>query len=66
MGFRSIPGTGIRYGLISFDQRGEERTDDADGRMSDVLVRIAASEPITNVFLHVPDDFDVVAWAAGR
>jgi hypothetical protein len=21
--------------------------------------------PITNVFLHVPDDFDVVAWAAG-
>ncbi len=22
--------------------------------------------PITNVFIHVPDDFDVVAWAAGR
>jgi hypothetical protein len=22
--------------------------------------------PITNVFLHVPDDFDVVAWASGR
>jgi len=22
--------------------------------------------PITNVFLHVPDDFDVVAWAEGR
>jgi hypothetical protein len=22
--------------------------------------------PITNVFLHVPDDFDVVAWAAGQ
>jgi hypothetical protein len=22
--------------------------------------------PITNVFLHVRDDFDVVAWAAGR
>jgi hypothetical protein len=22
--------------------------------------------PITNVFLHVADDFDVVAWAAGR
>jgi hypothetical protein len=21
--------------------------------------------PITNVFLHVPDDFDVVAWASG-
>jgi hypothetical protein len=21
--------------------------------------------PITNVFLHVPEDFDVVAWAAG-
>jgi hypothetical protein len=22
--------------------------------------------PITNVFLHVPDDFDVVAWAKGE
>jgi hypothetical protein len=22
--------------------------------------------PITNVFLHVPDDFDVVAWANGQ
>ena len=22
--------------------------------------------PVTNVFIHVPDDFDVVAWAAGR
>lgn len=22
--------------------------------------------PITNVFLHVPDDFDVVAWARGQ
>ncbi len=21
--------------------------------------------PITNVFIHVPDDFDVVAWARG-
>jgi hypothetical protein len=22
--------------------------------------------PVTNVFLHVPDDFDVVAWAKGQ
>ena len=22
--------------------------------------------PITNVFIHVPDDFDVVAWAKGQ
>ena len=22
--------------------------------------------PITNVFIHVPDDFDVIAWAAGK
>ena len=22
--------------------------------------------PITNVFLHVPEDFDIVAWAAGN
>jgi hypothetical protein len=25
-----------------------------------------ALSPITNVFLHVPEDFDVVAWAAGK
>jgi hypothetical protein len=25
-----------------------------------------ALSPITNVFLHVPEDFDVVAWAAGH
>jgi len=22
--------------------------------------------PVTNVFIHVPEDFDIVAWAAGR
>ena len=22
--------------------------------------------PVTNVFIHVPEDFDVVAWAAGK
>ena len=22
--------------------------------------------PITNVFIHVPDDFDIVAWASGK
>jgi len=27
---------------------------------------LAALGPFTNVFLLVPDDFDVVAWAAGR
>jgi hypothetical protein len=25
-----------------------------------------ALSPITHVFLHVPEDFDVVAWAAGK
>jgi len=25
-----------------------------------------AQGAVTNVFIHVPDDFDVVAWAAGR
>ncbi len=27
---------------------------------------IRALGPITHVFLHVPDDFDVVAWASGK
>lgn len=53
-----------------------ETTDGSRRRISSDLVYLEdltgkghvtrALGPITNVFLHVPEDFDVVAWAAGR
>jgi hypothetical protein len=50
MGFETIPGTDIKYGLISFDDEGKER-DEQSGRFSQALIDRAAAEPITNVFL---------------
>ena len=49
MGFETIPGSDVRYGLISFDADGQERKE--GGRLfSDALVAQAAEQPITNVF----------------
>lgn len=43
----------IGYDLICFDKSGDERTDDPDGHMSDLVLRIlaAADSGITDVFL---------------
>jgi hypothetical protein len=49
MGFETIPGTDIRYGLISFDADGRERRE-GNGLFSDTLLTQATREPITNVF----------------
>jgi len=54
MPYRTIPETAIRYGLISFSADGSERTDDPDGvngRMSERLLKDAASGGFTNIFL---------------
>ena len=48
---RAVPGTGLRYYLISFDKHGVERADDPDGRMSDLIVRAVREDGITDVFL---------------
>ncbi|MBM3783569.1 MAG: hypothetical protein FJW30_04370 [Acidobacteria bacterium] len=51
MPFRTIPGTAVRYGLLSYGADGRERTDDPDGLMTRQLLDVLAAEPITNVFL---------------
>jgi len=43
--------TDVTYHLISFDEKGRERTDDPDGLMSDVITRELASSDVTDVFL---------------
>src|ERR1700738_2773565 len=49
MGFETIPGTEIQYGLISFDADGNERSEQS-GLMREALINKDAAEPITNIF----------------
>lgn len=49
MGYHTIRDTGIRYGLIAFDELGVERPETA-GRFTEKLIEEAAAEPVTNVF----------------
>ena len=52
MPYRTIPNAGVQYALISFDDDGNERTDDpAGGRLSTQLVEQARRERPTNIFL---------------
>lgn len=52
MPFRTIPGVGLQYALISFDKDGKERTDDpAGGVFSRTLLEKIKQEKPTNVFL---------------
>src|SRR5215469_12419593 len=52
MPFQKIPGLDVEYGLISFDQSGQERGDDPEGGVftQRVLDRIKADKP-TDLFL---------------
>jgi hypothetical protein len=49
MGFETIPGTDIQYGLMSFDADGYERHEQS-GPMSRALIDNATADSITNVF----------------
>ena len=51
MSIETVPGTNLTYYLITFDQNGNERTDDPDGLMSQRVVSILTNEPITDVFI---------------
>ncbi len=54
MTIRNVPETELKYHLISYDKRGEERTDDPDapnGRASEAVLEALGTEPITDVFL---------------
>jgi hypothetical protein len=51
MSIESVPGTDLRYYLISFDANGRERTDDPGGIMSQQSVEAVRSDNISDVFL---------------
>ncbi|MFN0166432.1 MAG: hypothetical protein ACKV22_08375 [Bryobacteraceae bacterium] len=52
MPYRDIPGANLRYALISFDDKGRERTDDPEGGVfSRRLIESARQEKPTNIFL---------------
>ena len=46
---RKLP-TNESYCLICFDRDGRERTDDPDGKMSDVIHRELTTRPVSDVF----------------
>ena len=52
MSFQTIPNTAIEYGLIAFDDAGQERTDDiAGGTFSRTLLERIERDKPTNIFL---------------
>jgi hypothetical protein len=54
MPLRMIPGSDIRYFLVTFDKNGTERRDDPDRRggcLSETVVEALSAEPITDVFI---------------
>ena len=52
MSFQTIPDTAIEYGLIAFDDAGQERTDDiAGGTFSRTLLERIERDKPTNIFL---------------
>ena len=46
-----VPETDFRYYLIAFDETGKERKDDPDGQMTQRVIEVLKTEPITDVFL---------------
>lgn len=53
MPIETIPGTDLRYHLVSLDEKGNERTDDPDGRMSDRIRQALQAEKPTDVFVFI-------------
>ena len=49
MSIEEIPGTDLKYGLISFDADGQERATPS-GLTSQILIDKARDDTITNVF----------------
>jgi len=53
MPIETIPGTDIRYHLVSLDADGKERTEDPDGRMSERIVRALQADAPSDVFVFI-------------
>ena len=47
----TVPGTGLGYYLLAFDDQGQERTDQSRSPVSRLISDALAAEPITDVFL---------------
>jgi len=50
MHLRTIPESNTKYALISFDPKGQERHDDPDCSMSELILELVASGEFSNVF----------------
>ncbi|HEY5805711.1 MAG TPA: hypothetical protein VIT90_18700 [Lysobacter sp.] len=53
MTIETVPGTTIPYYLVTFDAKGRERDDDADGRMSEHVLKALRDEQPSDVFLFI-------------
>ncbi|HEY0334433.1 MAG TPA: hypothetical protein VGC74_12105 [Stenotrophomonas sp.] len=53
MPIESIPGTDLRYYLLSLDEDGDERKNDPDGLMSQRIAEAISSGEVTDVFLFI-------------
>lgn len=51
MPLRDLQNTDLQYHLISYDRKGDERTDDPDGLMSENLLGVLAQGAVTDVFV---------------
>src|SRR5262245_27701829 len=51
MSMENVPGTDLKYYLISFDADGRERADDPDGVMSERVLEALRQDPITYIFI---------------
>ena len=51
MPVQQVPGSDLKYHLISYDKNGRERADDPSGVMSTVAAQIVRDQPITDVFV---------------
>jgi hypothetical protein len=50
MPIETVPGTSLKYYLVTFDASGNEG-DESDGKISQKLLEVLANEPITDVFI---------------
>lgn len=51
MPIRPVPGTCLKYYLMAFDAAGDECGDDPEGKMSQKILDVLSTEPITDVFI---------------
>ena len=50
MPIETVPGTLLKYYLVTFATSGNER-DESDSKISQKLLQVLANEPITDVFI---------------